>query len=146
MEASLRRLQTDYIDLYQSHFDDLTTPVGETLEAFAQLIQQGKVRAIGPSDLSAERLRESFQYGRQCNLPKYISLQPEYNLYACERFEKEYAPICSEGRLGVLPYFALAGGFLTGKYRSAEDAYKSKRVVVLKKISKGTGLSHFGCT
>ena len=127
VEASLRRLQTDYIDLYQSHFDDVPTPVSETLEAFSQLVQQGKVRAIGASNFSPERLNESLRFSQERNLPKYQTLQPHYNLYDREKYERQYAPICAAEGLGVLPYFALASGFLTGKYRSAEDAAKSAR-------------------
>ena len=127
VEDSLRRLQTDYIDLYQSHFDDLETPVEETMLAFSQLIKDGKVRAIGASNLSAERLMASMEFAEKNNIPSYQSLQPEYNLYNREKFEKEYEAICFEKGLGVINYFALASGFLSGKYRSEEDANKSKR-------------------
>jgi len=127
VDASLQRLQTDYIDLYQSHFDDVTTPVGETMEAFAQLVQQGKVRVIGASNLSKERLQESLDYSRQHNLPRYETLQPEYNLYNREKYEQTYAPICEKEGLSVISYFALASGFLTGKYRSEADLGKSAR-------------------
>ena len=96
VEVSLRRLQTDYIDLYQTTFDHLTTPVGETLEAYAQLIKEGKVRAIGASNLSAERLKESLQFSKDNNLPRYETFQPEYNLYKREQYEKEYETICKE--------------------------------------------------
>ncbi|HVG41871.1 MAG TPA: aldo/keto reductase [Chitinophagaceae bacterium] len=126
-EASLCRLQTDYIDLYQTHFDDLSTPVGETLEAYAQLIKEGKVRAIGASNLSKERLLESLRFSKDNNLPRYETFQPEYNLYNREQYEKEYEPICREEELGVINYFALASGFLTGKYRTAADETKSVR-------------------
>ncbi len=126
-EASLQRLQTDYIDLYQTHFDDLTTPVGETMEALAQLMKEGKVRAIGASNLSAQRLAESLEYSRENNIPSYQTLQPEYNLYNREKYEKEYEAICVENKLGVIPYFALASGFLSGKYRTEGDAAKSIR-------------------
>jgi aryl-alcohol dehydrogenase-like predicted oxidoreductase len=126
-DASLERLQTDYIDLYQTHFDDLTTPVGETMEALAQLIKDGKVLAIGASNLSPQRLTESLGYSRQNNIPSYQTLQPEYNLYNRVKYEKEYENICIEYNLGVIPYFALASGFLTGKYRSEGDAAKSIR-------------------
>jgi aryl-alcohol dehydrogenase-like predicted oxidoreductase len=127
VEGSLRRLQTDYIDLYQSHYDDPETPVGETLETYAQLIREGKVRVIGASNFSPERLEESLQYSRQNGLPRYESLQPEYNLYNREKFETGYGSICEKEGLGVLPYYALASGFLTGKYRSEADAAKSAR-------------------
>jgi aryl-alcohol dehydrogenase-like predicted oxidoreductase len=126
-ERSLQRLQTDYIDLYQSHWDDLDTPVEETMEAYAQLIQQGKVRAIGASNLSAERLLQSIEFSEQNALPRYEALQPEYNLYNRQKFEQEYEAICVEKKLGVINYYSLAAGFLTGKYRSQEDADKSTR-------------------
>lgn len=127
VEASLQRLQTDYIDLYQSHFDDPDTPVEETMEGFAQLIKQGKIRAAGASNLSAQRLQQSLDYCKKSGLPGYETLQPEYNLYDRERYEKEYEPIVLQEGLSVLNYFALASGFLTGKYRSAADAVKSTR-------------------
>jgi aryl-alcohol dehydrogenase-like predicted oxidoreductase len=126
-EASLRRLGIDCIDLYQTHFDDLETPVGETLEAYAQLVKEGKVRAIGASNLSKERLQESLDFSRQHGLPRYETLQPEYNLYSRRNFEIEYAPICRKEGLSVLSYFSLASGFLTGKYRSEADLGKSTR-------------------
>lgn len=127
VEDSLRRLQTDYIDLYQSHWDDLDTPVGETMETFAALVREGKVRAIGASNLSPERLEESLQYSRTHNLPNYQTLQPEYNLYNRETYETKYEPICRREGLGVLNYYALASGFLSGKYRTEADANKSAR-------------------
>ena len=140
-EASLRRLQTDYIDLYQTHFDDLTTPVGETLEAYAQLIKEGKVRAIGASNLSKERLQESLQFSKDNNLPRYETFQPEYNLYKREKYEQEYESICQKEELGVINYFALASGFLTGKYRSAADAGKSVRgSTIIEKYMNDRGL------
>jgi aryl-alcohol dehydrogenase-like predicted oxidoreductase len=127
VEDSLRRLQTDYIDLYQSHWDDLDTPVSEPLEAYAQLVEQGKVRIIGASNFSAERLKEALQYSRQHNLPAYQTLQPEYNLYNRENFEKDLEKVCLQEGLSVINYYSLASGFLTGKYRSKEDADKSAR-------------------
>jgi len=126
-EDSLRRLQTDYIDLYLSHWDDLNTPVSETIEAYAQLVKEGKARTIGASNLSAERLLESLQFSTENGLPRYEVLQPEYNLYNRQKYEQEYEPICIDKGLGVINYFALASGFLTGKYRSQEDADKSTR-------------------
>lgn len=126
-EESLRRLQTDYIDLYQSHKDDPETPQEETLEAYAELIRQGKVRAIGASNFSAERLRESLRISKESGLPRYESLQPLYNLYDREAFEAELEPVCVEENIGVINYYALASGFLSGKYRSEADLGKSAR-------------------
>jgi aryl-alcohol dehydrogenase-like predicted oxidoreductase len=127
VEDSLRRLQTDYIDLYQSHEDDPQTPLLETLDAHAQLIQRGKVRAIGASNYSAERLAEALQVSRQHNLPRYESLQPLYNLYDRAAYEQALQSVCEANGLGVIPYFSLARGFLTGKYRSEKDLGKSPR-------------------
>ena len=127
VENSLQRLQTDYIDLYQAHFDDLETPVGETLEAFNILIKQGKVRIIGASNFSASRLTEALDYSENNGLPSYLTFQPEYNLYAREKYEKEYEQICTDRKLGVITYFSLASGFLTGKYRGEKDKTKSVR-------------------
>jgi aryl-alcohol dehydrogenase-like predicted oxidoreductase len=124
-EASLKRLQVDRIDLYQTHFDDEVTPVEETLEAYAQLIAQGKVRVIGASNISPARLTASLDASRARGLPRYESLQPNYNLADRDEFERTYAPLCREHGLGVIPYYSLAGGFLTGKYRSADDAGKN---------------------
>jgi aryl-alcohol dehydrogenase-like predicted oxidoreductase len=121
-EACLRRLQVDCIDLLQTHFDDETTPVEETLSAYADLIRQGKVRAIGASNLSPARLKASRAASRQLGIPRYECLQPNYNLYDRKRFETDYAPICRSEGLGVITYYSLAGGFLTGKYRSADEA------------------------
>jgi aryl-alcohol dehydrogenase-like predicted oxidoreductase len=120
-EDSLRRLQTDRIDLYQSHADDPETPLEETLEAFAQLIREGKVRAIGASNYGAERLSKALQASKRHGHPPYQSLQPHYNLYDRAGYESELEPLCREKELGVLPYFPLASGFLTGKYRSEKD-------------------------
>ncbi|UYZ63399.1 aldo/keto reductase [Hymenobacter weizhouensis] len=127
VESSLRRLQTDYIDLYQSHKDDPAVPVEETLEAYAQLVRAGKVRAIGASNFSAGRLRESLEASQRHNLPRYESLQPLYNLYDRAEFERELLPVCQQEQLGVIPYYGLAAGFLTGKYRTAADLQKSAR-------------------
>jgi aryl-alcohol dehydrogenase-like predicted oxidoreductase len=127
VEASLRRLQTDYIDLYQAHKDDEGTPLEETLGAFARLIEEGKVRAIGASNFSAPRLAEALRTSRAHGLPRYESLQPLYNLYDRAVFEKELAPLCESEGVGVINFYALAAGFLTGKYRSPEDAGKSLR-------------------
>jgi aryl-alcohol dehydrogenase-like predicted oxidoreductase len=121
-ETSLRRLQTDHIDLYQTHFDDEVTPVEETMEAYATLIKAGKVRAIGASNISPARLRASLAASKQLGLPRYESLQPLYNLSDRKEFETEFLPICLQEQLGVINYYSLAAGFLTGKYRSAEEA------------------------
>ena len=121
VEASLRRLRTDYIDLYQSHYDDPETPVEETLTTYSQLIAEGKVRVIGASNFTGERLEESLVASAQSGLARYETLQPEYNLCERERFEREFAPICASEEIGVIPYFSLAAGFLTGKYRSEAD-------------------------
>jgi aryl-alcohol dehydrogenase-like predicted oxidoreductase len=125
-EASLKRLQTDRIDLYQTHFDDEKTPVEETMAAYAQLIAQGKVRAIGASNVTPERLKASLAASKEFGIPRYESLQPLYNLYNRKEFESEYAPTSRSEGLGVINYYGLAAGFLTGKYRSAADADKSK--------------------
>jgi aryl-alcohol dehydrogenase-like predicted oxidoreductase len=127
VEESLRRLQADCIDLYQAHRDDTSTPLEESLEAFAQLIKQGKVRAIGASNYSAARLAEALETSRRLGLPRYESLQPLYNLYDRAGFERELRPLCMKEQVGVISFYALAAGFLTGKYRSAEDASKSAR-------------------
>lgn len=127
VEDSLRRLQTDHIDLYQSHKDDESTPLAETLEAYAALIQEGKVRVIGASNYSAERLAEALDASRRLGLPRYESLQPLYNLYDRAGFEAELAPLCLQEGIGVISFYALAAGFLTGKYRSAADEAKSAR-------------------
>jgi aryl-alcohol dehydrogenase-like predicted oxidoreductase len=127
VDRSLKRLQTDYIDLYQSHWDDLSVPVEEALSAYADLIKAGKVRAVGASNFNPERLTAALEAHRRDGLPRYESLQPEYNL--CERtgFEAELAGICRSNQIGVISYFSLAGGFLTGKYRSKADLGKSAR-------------------
>jgi aryl-alcohol dehydrogenase-like predicted oxidoreductase len=124
-EDCLRRLQVDRIDLLQTHWDDETTPVEETLAAYTKLMADGKVRAIGASNLSPARLQASLAASTARGLPRYESLQPQYNLYDRAGFERDYAPICREAGLGVIPYYGLAAGFLTGKYRSAADAEKN---------------------
>jgi len=127
VDDSLRRLQTDYIDLYQAHRDDENTPLEETLEAFASLIQAGKVRAIGASNYSAPRLREALDVSAKLGVPRYESLQPHYNLVERAIFEEALEPLCRAEGIGVINYFALAAGFLTGKYRSEADLVKSPR-------------------
>jgi aryl-alcohol dehydrogenase-like predicted oxidoreductase len=139
VEDSLRRLQTDYIDLYQSHADDPETPLEETLEAYDQLIRQGKVRAIGASNYSAQRLAQSLEVSEQTGYPRYQSLQPLYNLYDRVDYEKDLEPLCREKRLGVISYFSLASGFLTGKYRSEGDLSKRARADFVKKYLNKRG-------
>ena len=127
VDNSLQRLQTDYIDLYQSHADDPVTPQEETLNTYAELIKSGKVRAIGASNFSAERLRQALEISEKHGLPRYESLQPEYNLYNRAGFENELESLCQENGIGVISYYSLASGFLSGKYRSAQDLSKSPR-------------------
>ncbi|MEP7313656.1 MAG: aldo/keto reductase [Pseudomonadota bacterium] len=127
VEDSLRRLRTDYIDIYYSHRDDAALGVEEPLRAYEQLIRDGKVRVIGASNFSSSRLSEALGRSASLGLPAYEVLQPHYNLLERENFETELLPVCVTGGLGVLCYFALASGFLTGKYRSAADLGKSPR-------------------
>lgn len=127
VEDSLKRLRTDRIDLYQSHKDDLKTPQDETLRAYEDLIKAGKVRAIGASNFSAERLRSALDVAAAQGLPTYVALQPEYNLYARAGFEAELQPLCEAEGIGVIPFYGLASGFLSGKYRTAADATLSAR-------------------
>ena len=126
-DASLQRLGTDHIDLYQAHIDDPLVPLEETLEAFGRLIEAGKVRAIGASNYAGERLREAIALARRTGLPEYVTLQPEFNLHSRAGFERDGQPVCEELGIGVIPYFALASGFLTGKYRSKADAAGANR-------------------
>jgi aryl-alcohol dehydrogenase-like predicted oxidoreductase len=139
VEDSLRRLQTDYIDLYQSHVDDPDTPLEETLEAYAELIKQGKVRVIGASNYSAGRLLQALKTSEKLGLPRYESLQPLYNLYDRAEYESKLEPVCREHELGVICYSALASGFLTGKYRSAADLAKSPRGQAVQKYMNERG-------
>ncbi|MDP3251385.1 MAG: aldo/keto reductase [Hydrogenophaga sp.] len=127
VEASLKRLRTDHIDLYQSHDDDTDTPLAETLGAFADLIREGKVRAIGASNHSGARLQEALEVSERHRLPRYETLQPLYNLYDRENFESDLLPVCQAQGVGVITFYALAAGFLSGKYRMPEDASKSPR-------------------
>ena len=140
VEQSLKRLQTDYIDLYQNHWDDETTPVDETLQAFTTLIQQGKVRWIGASNMTPERLKASVEASRNSGLAQYQSLQPLYNLYEREQFEENYEQFCLDNNIGVINYYSLASGFLTGKYRSEADLGKSQRGGGIKKYLNSRGL------
>jgi aryl-alcohol dehydrogenase-like predicted oxidoreductase len=121
VEDSLKRLQTDYIDLYQAHRDDLETPLADTLGAFADLIKEGKVRAIGASNYTAERLQDALRISADHHLPRYETLQPHYNLYERGQFEGALAQVCLDHAVGVIPYYSLASGFLSGKYRSQAD-------------------------
>jgi len=127
VEDSLKRLQTNVIDLYQSHRDDPNTPIEETLEAYALLLKQGKIRAIGASNFSNPRLRASLDISANKGYPAYQSLQPRYNLYDRSDFEADLGPLCREKGLGVITYSSLASGFLTGKYRTRNDLAKSIR-------------------
>jgi aryl-alcohol dehydrogenase-like predicted oxidoreductase len=127
VEDSLRRLQTDYIDLYQSHADDPDTPFEDVLGTYQELIDQGKVRAIGASNISAARLRQALDVSARTGLVRYESLQPEYNLFDRAGYEAELEPLCLEHGLGVITYYSLASGFLSGKYRKPEDASRSPR-------------------
>ena len=125
VEGSLKRLQTDYIDLYQSHEDDATVPLHETLEAFGKLIEQGKVRVIGASNYGADRFAEALKVSAEHGLPRYETLQPEYNLVSRADYEKTLEPLVIAENIGVINYYALASGFLSGKYRSEADLSKS---------------------
>lgn len=140
VDNSLMRLQTDYIDLYQTHYDDGVTPVEETLSTYQDLIREGKIRWIGVSNISPARLRESLEASEKFNLPKYQTLQPEYNLYVRENYETNYQPIALEHRLSVMNYYSLASGFLTGKYRNDDDLDKSQRGKDVKKYLNERGL------
>jgi aryl-alcohol dehydrogenase-like predicted oxidoreductase len=137
VDASLKRLQTDRIDLYQTHKDDLKTPVEETLEALGRLVKAGKVRAIGASQYAPARLRESMAASERLGLPRYETWQPEYNLYDRAAFERELQPLALEFGLGVIPFFGLAKGFLSGKYRTVKDIEGRPRAAGLKKYFEG---------
>jgi aryl-alcohol dehydrogenase-like predicted oxidoreductase len=139
-EDSLKRLQTDVIDLYQSHSDDKSTPLDETLEAYQQLIQQGKVRVIGASNYKAPRLREAAEIAKRENLPAYQTLQPEYNLYDRQPYESELEPVAKELGLDVVPYFSLASGFLTGKYKTKEHTKGANRESRVQKYFDDRGM------
>jgi aryl-alcohol dehydrogenase-like predicted oxidoreductase len=139
-EDSLRRLQTDYIDLYQSHLDDPATPLEETLSAHETLIQQGKVRAIGCSNYTAPRLAEALAVSAAKGLPRYESLQPHYNLYERKGFEEALEPLVLKEGIGVIPYYSLASGFLTGKYRPGGDFTQSPRGAGVKVMLNPRGL------
>lgn len=125
LDGSLKRLQTDHIDLYQAHEDDATVPMEETLSAFGRLIDAGKVRVIGASNYGADRFTEALKVSRANNLPRYESLQPEYNLMDRAGYERDLEPLVRRENVGVISYYSLASGFLTGKYRSDNDLAKS---------------------
>lgn len=127
IDNSLKRLNTDHVDLYFSHYDDLSTPIEETLDAYNKLIKAGKVRYIGASNISPERISESLEAGKTNGLNEYVCIQPEYNLYERKTYEENYKPLAEKYNLGVITYYSLAGGFLTGKYKSVADLSKSKR-------------------
>jgi aryl-alcohol dehydrogenase-like predicted oxidoreductase len=138
-EESLGRLQTDYIDLYQSHRDDPDTNFEETLSAYGQLIKEGKVRAIGASNYRADRLSQALEVAKNGNLPAYCSLQPLYNLYDREDYEANLEPVVKAWNLGVIPYYSLAAGFLTGKYRSEADIKNRARGTTVQKYLNERG-------
>jgi aryl-alcohol dehydrogenase-like predicted oxidoreductase len=138
-EASLKRLQADHIDLYSSHFPDKDTPIAETLEAHERLIEQGKVRAIGGSNYDASGLTEAMEAGDGKAHARYTVLQPHYNLLVRDQYEGALEDICVSENLGVIPYFALASGFLTGKYRTEADLKKSARGGRMKDLLQGRG-------
>lgn len=133
VDESLQRLGTDYIDLYYTHFDDNVTPIEETLSAYDEIVKAGKVRYIAASNVSPERLIESFEVAEKNNFPKYVALQPHYNLVERENFETKYAPLVDKYDLSVFPYWSLAAGFLTGKYKTDADFEKTTRGAGIKK-------------
>lgn len=141
VEESLQRLQTDHIDLYQAHADDPSVPLADTLGAFARLIEQGKVRAIGASNYDAARFAQALETSASHGLPRYETLQPEYNLVARQGYERELEPLIRAEQIGVISYYSLASGFLTGKYRSEADLGKSAvRAAAVGKYLNGHGL------
>jgi aryl-alcohol dehydrogenase-like predicted oxidoreductase len=141
VENSLRRLKTDHIDLYLSHWPDPDTPYEETLEAHAALVKEGKVRAFGASNLDAAQLQASFDAADAAGLPRYAALQPEYNLYDRAGFEGPLAELCRKEEIGVITYYSLASGFLSGKYRSASDTEGRARGGGIKKYLDAKGMA-----
>lgn len=139
VDESLKRLGTDHIDLYYTHFDDKVTPVEETLSAYDEIIKAGKLRYIAASNISPERLIESFEVAEKNNLPKYVALQPHYNLVEREKFETEYVSLVEKYGLSAFSYWSLAAGFLTGKYRTEEDFEKTTRGGSIKKYFDDKG-------
>lgn len=144
VEASLGRLQTDYIDLYQAHRDDPDTPLEETLGAFEDLVKSGVVRYAGASNYTGARLTEALQTSSKHDLVNYISLQPHYNLVERAEFETDLLPVIQKYSLGVIPYFSLAAGFLSGKYRSQQDAGNAARGGMVKKYLNDWGFGVLG--
>jgi aryl-alcohol dehydrogenase-like predicted oxidoreductase len=140
VEDSLKRLQIDCIDLYQSHIDDADTPLADTLGVYDELIKAGKVRAIGASNHSAERFEEALAVSKENGLPRYESMQPNYNLYERADFETRLQDVCVRNEVGVISYFSLAAGFLTGKYRSEADLENKPRARMVKKYLNDRGL------
>lgn len=141
VDDSLRRLQTDYIDVYQAHTDDAETPLEETLGAFDELVKQGKVRYIGASNYGGARLAEALETSRKHGFASYTSLQPHYNLVERQNFESDLLPVVEKYQLGVIPYFSLAAGFLTGKYRSQKDTEKAARGAMVQKYLNDRGFA-----
>ncbi|HWE83690.1 MAG TPA: aldo/keto reductase [Terracidiphilus sp.] len=141
VEASLRRLQTDYIDLYQAHTDDQETPLDETLGAFDELVKAGKVRAIGASNYTGARLAEAMETSRRNGLAAYVSLQPQYNLVERQPFESDLLPVVKKYKVGVIPYYSLASGFLTGKYQPGSDVSQAARGGSVKKYMNERGFA-----
>lgn len=144
VEASLKRLKTDYIDLYQSHRDDADTPLAETAEAYGRLIKAGKVRVVGSSNFTAERLKSAIEAAKSAGVPRYESEQPLYNLYDRAGFEGALQKLCIDEEIGVIPFYGLASGFLTGKYRSEADLGKSPRGGGAKKYMTARGMRILG--
>lgn len=140
VEDSLKRLQTDYIDLYQSHYDDLSTPVEEALSAYQKLVDEGKIRIVGASNFSSDRLKEAM-VASEHGLLKYQTFQPHYNLVERIGYEKEYASIVAQYGMSVITYYSLASGFLSGKYRTEKDLGKSLRGGGVKHYLEGNGLA-----
>jgi aryl-alcohol dehydrogenase-like predicted oxidoreductase len=141
VEDSLRRLQTDHIDIYQAHKDDSDTPFEETLGAFNELVKQGKIRFIGASNYSGARLTEALEISRKNGFASYISLQPHYNLVERQDYESDLLPVVEKYQVGVIPYFSLAAGFLTGKYRSKQGTEKAARGAMVQKYLNDWGFA-----
>lgn len=140
VEDSLGRLNTDYIDLYFSHYDDIDTPQEETMKVLNELVKEGKVRYLGASNLTAERIASANKIAKESGWTKYVALQPLYNLYDRERFETEYLPFSTQNNMAVMSYFALASGFLSGKYRTITDLENSKRKDMVKDYLNERGM------